>query len=99
LHIVNGLDMYPAPSKFHEGLAAACKNKLWGFVNAKGEFVIQPRFNSVFSEGDGWEEKFCTVGFHDGLAAVELDGKMVYINNIWQFRKYQGFELILVGWL
>ena len=40
---------------------------LYGFVNKKGQMVIEPRFDNV--------EAFC-----NGLAKIELDGKFGYVN-------------------
>ncbi len=47
---------------FSEGLAAVSKNDKYGFINAKGEFVIEPKYD--------WANSFS-----DGLAVVSLDGK------------------------
>ncbi len=40
----------------------------WGYVNTKGEVVIEPQYDSAY-------------GFYEGLAAVAKDGKLGYINN------------------
>jgi len=45
--------------RFSEGLAAAKVNGKFGFINAKGHFVIKPAFDQAFL-------------FSDGLAAVRL---------------------------
>jgi hypothetical protein len=48
---------------FHEGVAAAAINKLAGYIDKQGSFVVKPQFTVV---GD----------FSGGLAAVRVGGKM-----------------------
>ncbi len=43
------------------------KEKLWGYIDKSGEFVVQPRFH------DAWD-------FHEGLAAVKVDWARGYID-------------------
>lgn len=49
---------------FSDGLAAIHINNRWGFVNASGRIVVEPRFEEV---GD----------FHDGMAWVMPSGQLV----------------------
>ena len=61
---------------FSEGLASFKKGNLWGYVNKRGEVVIEPHFASAIS-------------FSGGLAIVELGGgKWAYIdkkgNFVWK---------------
>lgn len=48
--------------------AAVCVNGKWGFVNTKGEMVIEPKYSNARS-------------FSIGLGAVCVDGKWGYINS------------------
>jgi len=58
-------------ANFSEGLAGVPMGQDgWGFMNAKGETVIEPRFNWI----DG--------GFRHGLAEVTTDGKTGYVDTI-----------------
>jgi hypothetical protein len=57
-----------ANSGFNEGLAPVKKNGKWGYIDLKGEVVID------FLYDDAW----C---FSEGLAAVKLNEKYGYINN------------------
>ena len=50
-----------------EGFAAVCKNGKWGFINAKGELVIDYQYDDALS-------------FSNGYAAVLKDGKWGYID-------------------
>ena len=52
---------------FSEGLADGKKDKLVGFFNSKGEWVIKPQFEAVRE-------------FHNGFAAARLNGKWGLIN-------------------
>ncbi|MEM7011985.1 MAG: WG repeat-containing protein [Verrucomicrobiota bacterium] len=51
----------PNEQEFREGLLMAWSEKATGFVNGKGEFVIQPQFGSP---------ALCNRGFSEGLAVV-----------------------------
>jgi hypothetical protein len=42
-------------------------NQKWGFIDSEGDMIIEPRFED-------------TLGFSNGLAAVEVDGKWGFIN-------------------
>lgn len=51
---------YPAVGYFHEGLAVvAVANMVWGYMNKKGDIVIEPQFGNAH-------------GFSDGLASVQV---------------------------
>ena len=52
---------------FSEGVAAAEVSGKYGFIDTRGEFVIEPQFDEALH-------------FHDGWAIVEKDGKKFYIN-------------------
>lgn len=60
---------------FSEGLAPALKTRdsKWGFIDRSGQFVIPPRF-PFYPEGS-------VSGFSDGLAAIEVSGKLGYIDH------------------
>ncbi len=70
---------YNCARPFSEGLAAVsvqgwsdsvyCLKAKWGFINKKGDFVIPPRFDYVYSD------------FVNGLAQVSDSGKVEYINS------------------
>src|SRR5262249_42729997 len=53
---------------FHDGLAAVCIGKQWGFVDKTGKMVVQPQYDDV---GD----------FSEGLACVVKDGKCGFIDS------------------
>ena len=52
---------------FNEGLAAVREGAKWGFINKKGDLIIDAKFERARS-------------FHDGMAAVILEGKWGYLN-------------------
>ena len=52
---------------FEEELAAVEQNDRWGFVDQKGQIVINPQFDDTF-------------GFRDGLASVQVGEKWGYID-------------------
>ena len=54
-------------SQFIDGLALVRYKKHFGFINHKGEFVIEPTLRQAFS-------------FSEGVAQVEIDGKWGLIN-------------------
>ena len=62
---------------FAEGLHPVQENGLWGYINEQAEMVIPPI----------WE---AASGFRDGLALVEKDGKLAYIDHsgavVWEER-------------
>jgi WG containing repeat len=60
---------YSLAEDFSEGLAPAMQNNLWGFIDSKGKFIIQPKYSSV--------EK----GFHRGIARVKKNDVEFYIDN------------------
>ena len=53
---------------FAESVQAVCRNTLWGYINEQAQWVIPPQYDSA-------------AGFRDGLALVEQDGKLSYINH------------------
>ena len=50
-----------------DGLMAVSMNGLWGYIDENAQWVIPPRYDSAGS-------------FRDGLALVEKDGKLMYID-------------------
>ncbi len=56
--------------EFSEGLAAVNKGKLWGFINEKGEQIIDFKYKKVVPFPD---DPF-NGGFSGGMAKVESDG-------------------------
>ncbi len=52
---------YEMVNDFSEGLAGVCDNGLWGFINTKGEMVIEPKYADV------------AMDFREGLALVFID--------------------------
>lgn len=40
---------------------------MWGYINTKGEYVVEPKFDNANS-------------FSDGIAWIKIDGKIGYIN-------------------
>ena len=68
-------------SNFHNGVAKVKKNGMFGFINKKGEFIIQPKYKTVgdFAEG--------LVAVGDSIAQID---KIVDINNniVGTFAKY-----------
>jgi S1-C subfamily serine protease len=70
--------------KFSEGLAAARKEGKWGWINAKGEWIIQPLFEFPYPDAS----PVLVAGyFQDGLAYV---GNGSYINRMGKFvHKYE----------
>ncbi|MDY4650564.1 MAG: WG repeat-containing protein, partial [Muribaculaceae bacterium] len=48
--------------EFHEGLAAVCVNGKWGYINARGEMAIEPRFEEAQN-------------FQEGVAYIKEDGR------------------------
>ena len=53
---------------FSEGFAAVKKDDKWGYINTKGEQIIECKF-------DDFDD------FNEGFAAVKKDGKWEYINS------------------
>ena len=52
---------------FNEGFSAVLKDGKWGYINTKGEQIVECKFDGVR-------------GFNEGFAAVKKDGKWGYIN-------------------
>jgi hypothetical protein len=59
-----GTFQYP---EFHDGLCMAHKNYKFGFINHRGEWVIEPTYDAV-------------THFSEGLAAVRILGEVFFIN-------------------
>lgn len=57
---------------FSEGLVAAKKNKKWGYLDPKGQFVIEPQFEKAYP-------------FSEGLAAVLVGDKWGFIDHSGRF--------------
>lgn len=55
------------------GLAPAREGKLWGFINAKGAWVIQPKFQAA----KAFDEGFAEIQFAEGHSK----SMMCYINH------------------
>src|SRR5438445_11278325 len=55
---------------FSEGLARVKIGKKWGFIDRTGNVLIAPQFELSSSE----EANNCSLDFHEGMAAVSLDG-------------------------
>lgn len=53
---------------FAEGLQAVCQNSLWGFIDENGLPSLPFQWNAACN-------------FHNGLALVEKDGKLAYIDH------------------
>ena len=43
------------------------RRQMWGYINTKGEYVVEPKFDNANS-------------FSDGIAWIKIDGKIGYIN-------------------
>ena len=54
--------------RFSEGLHPVKQNGLWGYIDEQAQWVIPPEYDS-------------TDNFRDGLALVEKDGKLMYIDH------------------
>ena len=62
---------------FHEGLLHVRQKGLWGYINEQAQWVIPPQYDSADN-------------YRDGLALVEKDGKLMYIDHsgavVWEER-------------
>ena len=56
-----------AGSPFSDALAVVELEGIWGYINYDGEWVIPQQYDAASS-------------FHDGLAQVMKDGRMMYID-------------------
>ena len=63
---MGGAGSYYFP-EFHDGLAVAHKNYVFGYINHKGEWAIPPQFDNAHR-------------FGDGLAAVRKKGEVFFID-------------------
>ncbi len=62
--VPDGFDMI---KPFSEGLAAARRNSLWGFIGPDGNVAVEPQFE-------------LTGSMHEGLAVVKIDGKYGFVD-------------------
>ena len=53
--------------KFKEGFVAVQKDGKWGYINTKGEQIVEYEFNDARD-------------FYEGFAPVQKDGEWGYIN-------------------
>ncbi|MBS5810548.1 MAG: WG repeat-containing protein, partial [Campylobacter concisus] len=58
---------FDGAGNFKEGFSAVKKDGKWGYINTKGEQIIECKFDD-------------TNYFNEGFAAVKKDGKWGYIN-------------------
>ncbi len=63
---------FDAVDNFSEGLAGVSKHGKWGFINVKGEWVIEPQFEDARP-------------FSEGFAEVETNGYFKWINTEGEF--------------
>ena len=70
-------EIYENQIDFSEGLHPVKQNGLWGYINEQAQWVIPPQYDKDAS-------------FSDGLALVEKDGKLMYIDHsgavVWEER-------------
>jgi hypothetical protein len=59
---------------FVNGIAAAAKNNKWGFINKKGEFIIEPTYSNVASS---FSEGFCRVENGTKWGFIDTKGKLI----------------------
>jgi len=78
------LSVGQSPQKEMGSLFPILQNGKWGYINANGDVVIEPQFDSV---GE----------FHEGLAVANLNGKRGYINEARLFVIQAPASLILAG--
>ena len=52
---------------FNEGFSAVKKDGKWGYINTKGEQIVECKFDDAYY-------------FNEGFARVKKDGKWGYIN-------------------
>ena len=67
---------YDEIREFHEGMAAVCKNGMWGYIDKQGKECIPCIYNYV-DEGLGGEP---LRNFHEGLVAVCENDKWGFID-------------------
>ena len=58
---------FDGAGNFNEGFSAVKKDGKWGYINTKGEQIIECKFDD-------------TNYFNEGFAAVKKDGKWGYVN-------------------
>ena len=74
-----GCGMYdnPVEMEFIEGLHPVRQNGLWGYIDENAQWIIPPQYDKA-------------AGFSDGLALVEKDGQLMYIDHsgavVWEER-------------
>ncbi|MDR1565208.1 MAG: WG repeat-containing protein [Oscillospiraceae bacterium] len=59
---------------FVNGIAAVAKNDKWGFINKKGEFIIEPTYANVASS---FAEGFCRVEIDNKWGFIDTTGKLI----------------------
>ena len=64
---IKALEAYDELTSFSEGYAAVKKGEKWGYIDTKGQEVVQCQYTEAYS-------------FHEGLAAVQKNGKWGYID-------------------
>jgi hypothetical protein len=88
---------------FVDGKCPMGDGKKWGFINAVGDFVIQPKFDALkgFSEGlaavdivDGTSEK---VGFIDVNGKMVIEPRFTYSGLFWTYKFHEGVAVIAQG--
>ncbi|MGB1217311.1 MAG: WG repeat-containing protein, partial [Saprospiraceae bacterium] len=67
---------YDNAYQFHEGLAAVNQGELWGFINEKGELVINYQYEQVIA----FPNDPFNGGFSGGIAKVQSDGTQFFID-------------------
>lgn len=62
-------------SCFNDGLAAVKINNNWGFVDEKGDLVIEPKFPALICDTGFGKQTYCSSNtvFSEGLAPVKYD--------------------------
>ncbi len=77
------LDDFPNAS-FHEGLAAVRLGKKYGYINRRGEIIIEPRFQfaQIFSEG------LARVVINDRSGYIDKTGRVVIAPQFYRAYKF-----------
>lgn len=62
--------------KFNNGVAPACEKFLWGYINTKGEWVVEPKYHKAgeFSEGRAVIEEFIPNPYTNGPSKMVACG-------------------------
>lgn len=69
--------------EFHQGLAAVCVNHKWGYINARGEMVIDPKFESAknFSHGVAYIQQNGLYGLIDKRGNIIVEPQYINISS------------------